>query len=149
MGEALGGVTVGTQDATPADAGATGPDAAAAQLAAAGAPDTTGGIDYAAWEDFASRVEGALESGKVSDSVLGDLRRDLVDARATFAAAKDENSVRIRPCGRSLRHSARRRRAAPRSWPGPRRSARRSKPSSTRCSRRSPGPRSPTRGRKH
>ena len=95
VGEALGGVTVGTQDATPADAGATGPDAAAAQLAAAGAPDTTGGIDYAAWEDFASRVEGALESGKVSDSVLGDLRRDLVDARATFAAAKDENSVRI------------------------------------------------------
>ncbi len=54
-----------------------------------------GGIDYDAWESFAARVEAALESGRVSDSVLGDLRRDLVDWRATFATAKDESSVRI------------------------------------------------------
>ncbi len=52
-------------------------------------------IDYDGWESFAARVEAALESGRVSDSVLGDLRRDLVDWRTTFAEAKDENSVRI------------------------------------------------------
>ncbi len=61
-----------------------------AELAASG-----GGIDYATWESFATRVEAALESGRVSDSVLGDLRRDLVDWRATFAEAKGESSVRI------------------------------------------------------
>jgi len=54
-----------------------------------------GDIDYEAWDSFATRVEAALESGRVSDSVLGDLRRALVEWRATFAEAKDGSSVRI------------------------------------------------------
>lgn len=56
---------------------------------------TWGDIDYAAWESFALRVETALESGRVSDSVLGDLRRELVEWRSKFADAKDASSVRI------------------------------------------------------
>ncbi|PIE07268.1 MAG: mechanosensitive ion channel protein MscS [Rhodobacterales bacterium] len=52
-------------------------------------------IEYREWQGFADRVETALESGRVSDSVLGDLRRELVDWRATFASAKEANSVRI------------------------------------------------------
>ena len=95
VNDVVGATQGATQGATETEPGAPATDAAAAQLAAEGAPATTGGIDYAAWEDFATRVEAALESGKVSDSVLGDLRRDLVDWRATFAAAKDKNSVRI------------------------------------------------------
>ena len=80
--------------------GATGAESAAPMPTAAQVTAEAGlaasGIDYAGWETFASRVEAALESGKVSDSVLGDLRRDLVDWRATFAAAKDKSSVRIK-----------------------------------------------------
>ncbi len=54
-----------------------------------------GDIDYEAWDSFATRVEAALESGRVSDSVLGDLRRTLVEWRTKFADAKDDSSVRI------------------------------------------------------
>lgn len=52
-------------------------------------------IDYDAWNSFAARVEAALESGQVSESVLGDLRRDLVEWRATFDTARNDSSVRI------------------------------------------------------
>ena len=53
------------------------------------------GVNLDDWEAFAARVEAALETGRVSDSVLGDLRRDLVVWRDKFATAKDLSSVRI------------------------------------------------------
>ncbi|MGM0662309.1 MAG: DUF3772 domain-containing protein, partial [Pseudomonadota bacterium] len=54
------------------------------------------GPDYEAFEELATRVEGALESGEVSTPVLEDLRRLLVDARQRFIDAQGTNAATIR-----------------------------------------------------
>ena len=83
-----------TEAATSADQTASEANETAEEVAARVLVDW-GGIEYDKWASFATRVEAALESGRVSDSVLGDLRRDLVVWRTTFSEAKDESSVRI------------------------------------------------------
>ncbi|MGI3211312.1 DUF3772 domain-containing protein [Roseovarius tibetensis] len=54
------------------------------------------GPDYEAWEDLASRVEAALESGTVDTQILEELRRLLVDSRQQFVEAQGTNSTTIR-----------------------------------------------------
>lgn len=54
------------------------------------------GPDYEVWEDLATRVEGALESGSVSTPILEDLRRLLAESRLTFIEAQGTNSATIR-----------------------------------------------------
>ncbi len=51
--------------------------------------------DYTAWSALADRVERALETGRASDTVLRELRAELVDWREIFVKAQGENSVRI------------------------------------------------------
>ncbi|MDT8329226.1 MAG: DUF3772 domain-containing protein, partial [Roseovarius sp.] len=60
------------------------------------AQQTLEGPDYAAWEDAATRVEGAIESGNVSTSVLEGLRRELTQWREQFIAALGANSTTIK-----------------------------------------------------
>ena len=57
------------------------------------APD--GAPDYDAWSQVAARAERALEAGRASDEVLEGLRDEIDGWRAQFAAASDENKVRI------------------------------------------------------
>lgn len=83
------------QDAAPAsDEVATDAEAPAPAPASAVAPDGTG-IDYEAWVKLAERVEQALESGRVSTSVLENLRVDLTTWRDRFAQARSANAVKI------------------------------------------------------
>lgn len=53
------------------------------------------GIDYQAWEDEAARAERLIEAGRASTAFLENLRSSLVDWRARFLAALDENDARI------------------------------------------------------
>ncbi len=52
-------------------------------------------LDYEAWVKLAERVEQALESGRVSTSVLESLRGELTTWRERFAQARSANAVRI------------------------------------------------------
>ncbi len=54
-----------------------------------------GSPDYAAWDRLADRVEQALDVGRASDTVMNDLRGELVDWRGLFADAQKNTSVRI------------------------------------------------------
>ncbi|SLN17383.1 putative MscS family protein.1 precursor [Roseovarius gaetbuli] len=60
------------------------------------AQQTIEGPDYAAWEDTATRVENAIESGGVSTAVLEDLRRELTQWREQFVNALGANSTTIK-----------------------------------------------------
>lgn len=60
------------------------------------AQQSINGPDYEAWEDLATRVEGAVESGEVSTPILEDLRRALVESRQTFIDAQGVNAATIR-----------------------------------------------------
>lgn len=53
------------------------------------------GPDYEAWEELATRVEGALESGNVRTQILEDLRLQLVEHRQQFLDAQDTNAATI------------------------------------------------------
>ena len=52
-------------------------------------------LDYEAWNKLAERVEQALESGRVSTSVLDSLRGELTTWRERFGQARSANAVRI------------------------------------------------------
>ncbi|WP_371169019.1 DUF3772 domain-containing protein [Aliiroseovarius sp. 2305UL8-7] len=97
-------LAVGLQPVLAQDSGQAGAvDAASAATSDTAAPATAtitrtttlGGPDYNSWDRLANRVEQALEVGRVSDTVLRELRGDVADWREVFDQAKDENSVRI------------------------------------------------------
>ena len=60
------------------------------------AQQTIEGPDYTAWEDTATRVETAIESGGVSTAILEDLRRELTQWREQFVNALGANSTTIK-----------------------------------------------------
>lgn len=51
--------------------------------------------DYEEWRAFAARTERLIDGALTSDSVLAELRADLVSFRARFLAAQDANASRI------------------------------------------------------
>lgn len=55
----------------------------------------TGAPDYSVWEETATRVEQALETGAASSDTFAQLRRELEDWRDAFLTAQGLNSERI------------------------------------------------------
>jgi small-conductance mechanosensitive channel len=83
------------QDTAPAvDAPAAATEAPAVVSMPVFPPSETG-PDYDSWVKLAERVEQALESGRVSTSVLESLRGELTIWRETLANARSANAVRI------------------------------------------------------
>lgn len=56
---------------------------------------TENGPDYPRWEALATRVEDAVEEGRLSDNALTDLRSQVTEQRARFLTAQDANRARI------------------------------------------------------
>ncbi|MEO0390619.1 MAG: DUF3772 domain-containing protein [Pseudomonadota bacterium] len=71
------------------------PTLAHAQAADISAPATATAPDYSAWEQVATRAEGAIEAGRASDEVLRDLRAEVAGWRSQFQAQLTVNDSRI------------------------------------------------------
>ncbi|NKX46137.1 DUF3772 domain-containing protein [Roseicyclus persicicus] len=67
----------------------------AADPAAPAAAEEQGPIDYAAWEEAATRAENLIEAQTASTAFLTNLRATLVNWRARFLAAQNANATRI------------------------------------------------------
>jgi small-conductance mechanosensitive channel len=68
---------------------------AAEQMMEEAASTTADAPDYEVWSRVATRAEQALEAGRASDQALESLRAEVDEWRTRFAAARDENKVRI------------------------------------------------------
>ncbi len=53
-------------------------------------------VDYAAWDQVATRAEAALADGRASTAAFEDLRAALASWRTVFTDARDQNALRIR-----------------------------------------------------
>jgi small-conductance mechanosensitive channel len=64
--------------------------------AAAQGQQVQNGLDYAAWEDLAARVERALEGGEVATPVLEELRTQIAAFRQKFTEAQGVNATTLK-----------------------------------------------------
>jgi small-conductance mechanosensitive channel len=88
----------GDADAPPqeqASASANGPAGSIAAEMMQGIDAPEGAPDYQDWAEVAARAEQVLEVGRASDAVFQRLREEIDRWRSDFAAARDENKVRI------------------------------------------------------
>ena len=51
--------------------------------------------DYEAWSILVKRAEGAIDTGRASDTAFESVREEIVQFRQLFRASRDGNSIRI------------------------------------------------------